>query len=121
MFRAAYGVLGHFIWTRPWRLLPVVDRVNAAGEGLSGLDDTRLRGGADEVRRRSRKEGLTRELAVRAFALARESAHRTLGMRPYDVQLMGAWALLKGMVAEMETGEGKTLTATLAAAAAALA
>jgi len=48
----------------------------------------------------------------KAFALARKSAHRTLSMRHVDVQLIGGLVLLKGMVAEMETGEGKTLTAT---------
>ena len=56
-----------------------------------------------------------------AFALVREVARRTVGERHYDVQLIGGWAVLHGMLAEMETGEGKTLTATLAASAAALA
>ena len=58
-------------------------------------------------------EGLTDALAGRAFALVRESARRTLGMRHHDVQIMGGWAMLRGMLAEMQTGEGKTVTATL--------
>ena len=66
-------------------------------------------------------EGLTDALAGRAFALVRESARRTLGMRHHDVQIMGGWAMLRGMLAEMQTGEGKTVTATLPACVAALA
>ncbi len=68
-----------------------------------------------------RKQGYTQELVGKAFALVREVAHRTLSMRHVDVQLIGGLVLLKGMVAEMETGEGKTLTATLPASALALA
>jgi preprotein translocase subunit SecA len=75
----------------------------------------------EELRARLRREGFTEELAGAAFALVRAAAERTLGKRHFDVQLVGGWALLRGMVAEMETGEGKTLTATLAAATAALA
>jgi preprotein translocase subunit SecA len=60
-------------------------------------------------------------VVAQSFALVREVAGRTLGMRHFDVQLKGGWILLNGMVAEMETGEGKTLTATLAASTAALA
>ena len=75
----------------------------------------------DELRARLRREGFTEELAGAAFALVRAAAERTIGQRHFDVQLVGGWAMLRGMVAEMETGEGKTLTATLAAATAALA
>jgi preprotein translocase subunit SecA len=74
-----------------------------------------------ELRSRLRREGFTEELAGAAFAHVRAAAERVLGKRHFDVQLVGGWALLQGMVAEMETGEGKTLTATLAAATAALA
>jgi len=74
-----------------------------------------------ELRVRLRREGLTEELVGVAFAHVRATAERVLGKRHFDVQLIGGWALLQGMVAEMETGEGKTLTATLAAATAALA
>ena len=75
----------------------------------------------EDLRARLRREGFTEELAGAAFGLVRAAAERTIGQRHFDVQLVGGWALLKGMVAEMETGEGKTLTATLAAATAALA
>jgi preprotein translocase subunit SecA len=65
--------------------------------------------------------GFVDDLVARAFALVREVAARRLGQRPFDVQLVGGRVLLGGMVAEMETGEGKTLTATLPACTAALA
>jgi preprotein translocase subunit SecA len=76
---------------------------------------------AAELRRKLRKQGMSLENTARAFALASEHAERTLGTRHYDVQLVGGYALLNGTVAEMETGEGKTLTATLPACTAALA
>lgn len=72
------------------------------------------------LRPRLRREGFTKVLTAQTFALVRAAAQRTLGMRHFDVQLIGGWALLNGMVAEMATGEGKSLTATLAAATAAL-
>jgi preprotein translocase subunit SecA len=75
----------------------------------------------DELRRRLKREGFTVALVGEAFAQIREAAQRMIGMRHFDVQLVGGWAMLNGMLAEMETGEGKTLTATLAAATAALA
>jgi preprotein translocase subunit SecA len=67
------------------------------------------------------RNGFSTELAARAFALVRCAAGRTLGLRHFPVQLMGGQVMLEGMLAEMETGEGKTLTATLPAATAALA
>ncbi len=76
---------------------------------------------AGELRLELRRNGFSEQSVARAFALVREVAGRTIGQRHYDVQLLGGWVLLNGMVAEMETGEGKTLTATLPAATAALA
>jgi preprotein translocase subunit SecA len=75
----------------------------------------------NELRAAFLKQGFTPELVARSFALIRSAADRTLGMRHFPVQLMGGHVMLQGMLAEMETGEGKTLTATLAAATAALA
>jgi preprotein translocase subunit SecA len=74
-----------------------------------------------DLRVRLRRQGFTEELTGAVFAQVRAAAERVLGMRHFDVQLVGGWALLRGMLAEMETGEGKTITATLAAATAALA
>ncbi len=68
-----------------------------------------------------KKQGLTQELVGRAFGLVREASWRHLHMAHFDVQLIGGWALLNGMVAEMETGEGKTLVASLPACTLALA
>jgi preprotein translocase subunit SecA len=101
-------------------VVDVVARVAAERVELAGATVDGLRRAAAELRLASRRQGLDVPVAVRAFALASVAAERTLGLRPYDVQVFGAWVLLNGMVAEMETGEGKTLTATLPAAAAAL-
>lgn len=100
------------------RILPMVER--HAGP-LGGKTDPELAAEARRFGMALRRHGFQDELVGAVFALIRECAGRTLGKRHFDVQLMGGWALLKGMVAEMETGEGKTLTATLAAGAAALA
>jgi preprotein translocase subunit SecA len=92
--------------------------VRAAGElepQIKALSDEALRGKTDEFRRRL-KEGATLDsLLPEAFAVVREAAVRTLKMRHFDVQLIGGITLHKGMIAEMRTGEGKTLVATLPA------
>jgi preprotein translocase subunit SecA len=101
------------------RIVPAVARAESA---LAELADEALRARADALRARLRREGFDElALAAEAFALVRETAARAVGLRHFDVQLVGGWAMLNGMLAEMETGEGKTLTATLAAATAALA
>jgi preprotein translocase subunit SecA len=76
---------------------------------------------ADELRYRLRCDGWHNDTVARTFALVRTVATQTLGMQHFDVQVMGGWVLLHGMVAEMHTGEGKTLTATLPACTMALA
>ena len=104
------------------RLARIVAATEAAAAGLDTLADSQLRERADGLRQRLRREGF-RDLALAGacFALVREAARRSIGQRHFDVQLIGGWAMLNGMLAEMETGEGKTLTATLTAATAALA
>jgi preprotein translocase subunit SecA len=91
------------------------------GGDLSKLMDDELRDRAAGLRLRLAQQGFGDELVAESFALVRETAGRTLGMRHFDCQLLGGLVLIKGMVSEMETGEGKTLTATLAAVTAALA
>ncbi len=76
---------------------------------------------ANELRTKLFKSGVDGNLAVPAFSLISEQARRILGMEPYRVQIMGGYAMLRGMLAEMQTGEGKTLTATLPTCCAALA
>jgi len=103
------------------RLGLIVEATRAAGEAIAASSDEELRARAAALRSRLRLNGYADPaLASEAFALIRETASRTIGLRHFDVQLVGGWAMLNGMVAEMETGEGKTLTATLAAATAAL-
>ena len=98
-----------------------IRQVNGAAVGLEALSDQELNWRTRELRRRMYSEGLKDPLVAQAFALVREVAGRRLGMRHYDVQLFGGRVMLEGMIAEMETGEGKTMTATLPACAAALA
>ena len=102
-----------------WARFPPL--VGAHGEEVSRLGDAALREAARALADELRAGGLTEDRIARSFAMVREVAGRTLGERHFDVQLIGGRVLLEGMVAEMETGEGKTLTATLAACTAALA
>jgi preprotein translocase subunit SecA len=100
------------------------DRISALVEAeapASRLSDTRLGDLARQLRAELLRNGLSETLMARGFALTREAAHRTLGLRHFEAQLVGGWVLMHGMLAEMETGEGKTLTATLPACTAALA
>ena len=104
------------------RLARIVGATDAAAAGLEALTDQQLLGRAADLRARLRRAGFgDLALAGASFALVREAARRNVGQRHFDVQLIGGWAMLNGMLAEMETGEGKTLTATLTAATAALA
>jgi preprotein translocase subunit SecA len=104
------------------RLGRIVAATNAAAEGLEALPDEELAARAAALRPLLRRRGF-RDLGLAAacFALVREAATRNVGQRHFDVQLIGGWAMLNGVLAEMETGEGKTITATLTAATAALA
>jgi len=104
------------------RLNRIVDAVNACADEIEALDDAQLLRRAEALRPRFRGAGVTDiGLAAQAFAMMRAASFRTTGKRHFDVQLVGAWAMLNGILAEMETGEGKSLTATLVAAAAGLA
>jgi preprotein translocase subunit SecA len=108
---------------RAWRLRRILPAVERHATRLDALPDAALRHEATATGIALRRDGGLDDVARvgRAFALVREVAGRTLGMRHYDVQLLGGYALVSGALAEMATGEGKTLTATLAAATAALA
>jgi preprotein translocase subunit SecA len=92
-----------------------VNKINALEEGLQALDDAALRAKTDEYRKRYQDGESLDDLLPEAFATARESARRALGLRPFDVQLIGGMVLNDGNIAEMRTGEGKTLVATLPA------
>ena len=97
------------------RLNQVVKAVGALEEDISKLTDDELRNETAELRARFEKGETLDQLMPEAFAAVREAAKRTLGMRAYDVQIMGGAALHLGNIAEMKTGEGKTLVATFPA------
>jgi preprotein translocase subunit SecA len=96
------------------KLRPLLERINGLEPGLEKLDDAALKGKTAELRTRLDNGASLDELLPEAFAVVREASKRTLGMRHYDVQMIGAIGLHKGMICEMRTGEGKTLTATSA-------
>ena len=95
------------------RLQPLVDRVNALEPEFERLSDAELRAKTDQFKARYQKGEKLDNLLPEAFAAVREAARRTLGQRHFDVQLMGGIVLHQGKIAEMKTGEGKTLVATL--------
>jgi preprotein translocase subunit SecA len=104
---------------RRWERL--VRLVDAQARALGALGEREVHEVSAELRLLLRREGFREHAVARAFALVREVAERTIGLRHFDVQLIGGWILLHGMVAEMDAGEGKTLVATLPACTAALA
>jgi len=95
-------------------ILPLVERINALEPAMEALTDEQLRGRTPELRGRLAKGATLDDLLPEAFAACREASKRALGMRHFDVQLIGGWVLHRGRIAEMVTGEGKTLVATLA-------
>jgi len=99
----------------------VVRRVRAIEQGLGAYSDAELDAAIEELRARLHRHGLRKALVIQAFAMVCETAARILGKRHYDVQVYGGWLMMHGMLAEMQTGEGKTLTSTLPACTAALA
>ena len=97
------------------RMRKVVARINALEEAMQALDDNALRAKTDEFRSRLSEGEKLEQLLPEAFAVVREAGVRAVGMRHFDVQLIGGMTLHDGKIAEMRTGEGKTLVATLPA------
>ncbi|MBI2160457.1 MAG: preprotein translocase subunit SecA, partial [Candidatus Rokubacteria bacterium] len=97
------------------RMLPAVQAINAVEPGVQALDDAGLRAKSDEFRKRLEGGEPIDDVLAEAFAVCREAARRTVRMRHFDVQLIGGMVLHQGKIAEMATGEGKTLVATLPA------
>lgn len=96
------------------RLRKQVDVINGLNDKYEKMSDKELRAQTDELKKRLSKKNVTLDTILPdAFAVAREAAKRVIGERPYDVQLIGGMVLHEGNVAEMKTGEGKTLVATL--------
>ena len=97
------------------RLQPIVPPINDRESALRTLSDEDLRGHTTTLRERAAQGESLDDLLVDAFAVVREAGRRVLEMRHFDVQLIGGMVLHQGKIAEMKTGEGKTLVATLAA------
>ena len=97
------------------RVYPIVDQIEALEPEMEALSDDELRGKTDAFKARLAGGETLDDLLVEAFAVVREAAKRTLGMRHYRVQLIGGVILHQGRIAEMKTGEGKTLVSTLPA------
>jgi len=91
----------------------IVDEINGFEESFEKLDDAALRAKTDEFRARLADGESLDDILPEAFAVVREASKRTIGLRHYDVQMIGGIVLHRGMIAEMRTGEGKTLVATL--------
>ena len=97
------------------KLQPKVEAINAREAQYQQMTDAELREQTDKFRKRLAAGETLDDLLIEAFAVCREAGRRVLGMRHYDVQLMGGMVLHSGAIAEMVTGEGKTLVATLPA------
>ena len=95
------------------RIAPLVDQINSLEAEIRSLSDAELAGATARFRERLDRGATLDELLPEAFAVVREASVRTLGMRPFDVQVIGGVVLHKGNIAEMKTGEGKTLAATM--------
>src|SRR5690348_12846160 len=96
------------------RHLAVAEAINALEPELKELDDEALRARSEGLRKQAQEGHDLDELLIEAFALCREASRRTIGLRHFDVQLVGGIVLHGGKIAEMKTGEGKTLVASLA-------
>ena len=97
------------------RVMPLVEKINGLEDSMKKLSDSELRQKTEEFKKRLTEGETLDDLLPEAFAVVREAAVRVLGMRPFDVQLIGGIILHQGRIAEMKTGEGKTLVATLPA------
>ena len=95
------------------KIRPVVNKINSFEPALQALSDDQLKAKTPEFKARLAKGETLDDILPEAFAVCREASRRVLGMRHYDVQMIGGYVLHKGNIAEMRTGEGKTLVATL--------
>lgn len=95
------------------RVMPIVEKINSLEEEISKLSDTELRNKTNEFKQKLKNGSSLDDILPEAFAVCREASKRVFGMRHFDVQLIGGIILHQGRIAEMKTGEGKTLVATL--------
>ena len=114
MFKSIIGkIFGSYSDREIKRLIPIVEKINALEESIKPLSDAELRGKTAEFKERLKGGETLDDILPEAFAVVREASVRVLGMRHFDVQLLGGIVLHQGRIAEMKTGEGKTLVATL--------
>jgi len=113
MLQTIKNVLGDSKTAAAKKTLPLVKKINALEEGMQKLSDEELFAKTDEFRARFKGGETLEQLLPEAFAAVRETSVRETGLRHYDVQLTGGILLFQGSIAEMKTGEGKTLVATL--------
>lgn len=95
------------------RIRPIVDQINSLEPKMQALTDDQLKAKTPEFQQRLKNGETVEQIMPEAFAVCREASKRVLGMRHYDVQMIGGIVLVRGAIAEMRTGEGKTLVATL--------
>ena len=108
-------LLGNTSESKLKKLRPLLNKINALEPEISALTDKELRNKTQEFKERLSRGETLDDILVEAFATVREAAKRTVGMRPFDVQLLGGMVLHQGRIAEMRTGEGKTLVAVMPA------
>ncbi|HIW48879.1 MAG TPA: preprotein translocase subunit SecA, partial [Firmicutes bacterium] len=108
-------IFGNYSEKEIKKIRPIVAKINGLESTISSLSDEELRGKTEEFKKRYQAGETLDDLLPEAYAVVREGAKRVLGMRHFDVQLIGGIVLHQGRIAEMKTGEGKTLVATLPA------
>ncbi|MCP3689544.1 MAG: hypothetical protein GY784_14140, partial [Gammaproteobacteria bacterium] len=111
----------HFATHQIYNQRYIVKQVSRYQQALLEIPENELTEAIGQIRDKLHRQGLSRHLILQAFSIIREAASRVLGKSHYNEQLYGGWLMINGMLAEMETGEGKTITTTLAACTAALA
>ncbi len=119
--RLTVAKIKYLFQCRKYTLKYIGKRVGVFERRIAKLSEHEMKTHISRLRMRLHKNGLQDNLVAEAFSTVREVSNRTLGKRHFDVQLLGGWVMMNGMLAEMETGQGKTLTAALPACTAALA
>lgn len=115
MFNFFENIFGNYSKRELKRIIPIVDKIESFDQLMSNLSDEQLKSKTDEFKQRYSQGESLDDLLPEAFAVVREAGKRVLGMKHFRVQLMGGIILHQGRIAEMRTGEGKTLVSTLPA------
>ena len=108
-----FSLFGTYSEKEVKRVKPIVDKINGLEAEISKLSDEELKNKTAEFKKQLEEGKTLDDILPEAFAVVREASKRVLGMRHFDVQLIGGIILHQGRIAEMKTGEGKTLVATL--------